>query len=327
MPLVSIVVPTFNRVAMLREAVESALAQRHPELEVVVSDNASEDGTREAALAWRADPRFRYHRNATNLGMVANWRRAVFEHARGDWFLILSDDDRLLDPDYLSKAMALVREHPGVVLVYADGYVLDESTGRTEALRLPFGTVEEGTTVFASRDRVLPQDFTLCNVLFKRSLALELDAFANPLNICCDSELFLKSCLFGQVGVVHDPVSLYRVHGANLILQRHEDPRVYGAMLDYYLEPRRLAVERRALTRRQLRAFDQVTRRAMRRTILALERAHPDRVDDLVEHLWTREPRLAFRALLNGRHARRALPLVGRRLRAALGRRVGRRVD
>lgn len=328
MPRVSIVIPTRNRRDMVREAVESALAQRSSDLEVLVSDNASEDGTQEALHGYRSDPRFRYFRNETDLGMVANWRQAVFEHARGDFFLILSDDDCLVDPDYLSKAMGLVREHPDVVIVYAEGYILDESTGRRRELRLPFGSLEKGTTVFATRDRVFPVDFTLCNVLFKRSLALELDAFDDPFNICCDSELFLEACLFGNVGVVHDLVSQYRVHGANLILGQFEDPRVLSACLNLYFKPRRLAIERGALTRRQLRAFDQVTRRAVRNALRVVAERHPRFLGELMGHLCRAEPWLAFRALSQRRYVRLALREVGRRLGAALSRKAGRsRID
>ena len=314
-PRVSIVIPTFNRVAMLREAVESALAQRFDDLEVLVSDNASEDGTREAMDAYRSDPRFRYLRNETNLGMVGNWRKAVFEAARGEFFLILSDDDTLLDPGYVAKAMALVDRHPDVVIVYANGYILDEGSGVRRELRLPFGSLEKGTTVFASRDRVRPQDFTLCNVLFRRRLALELDAFRDPFNLSCDSELFLKACLFGNVGVIHDFVSQYRIHGANLIFRRHEDPRYYAANLDYFLEPRRLAIARGALTPRQLRAFDRMARRSMRRTIEAVGEHHPAHLRGLVRRLWSAEPGLTLRVLCQPRlHARLAWQALRRRL-------------
>ncbi|HZY04967.1 MAG TPA: glycosyltransferase [Anaeromyxobacteraceae bacterium] len=318
MPRVSIVIPTFNRLGMLAEAVTSALAQRYPDLEVLVSDNASEDGTREAMQAHIADRRFRYFRNETNLGMVANWRKAVFEHARGDFFLILSDDDRLIDPDYVSKAMALVQRHPQVVMVYADGYILDESTGTRRELRLPFGSLERGTTVFASRDRVFPQDFTLCNVLFKRSLAMELDAFDNPLNLCCDSELFLKTCLFGDVGVIHDLVSEYRLHGANLIHRHHQDLRIYAANLDFFFKPRRLAIERRALTRRQLRDFDQSARRAVRVTVRLVAERHPGQAGELVDRLWETGGWLTLRALFHRRTAGLALGGLTRRLRRVL---------
>ena len=67
-----------------------------------------------------------------------------------------------------------------MALVYAGGWVVDERRGRRRELRLPFGEVTPGPVVFASRDRVKPLDFTLCNVLFRRALAVELDAFSDP---------------------------------------------------------------------------------------------------------------------------------------------------
>jgi glycosyltransferase involved in cell wall biosynthesis len=315
MPRVSIVIPTFNRLAMLEEAVRSALAQRHPDLEVLVSDNASDDGTEAAMQAHRLDPRFRYHRNATNLGMVGNWRKAVLELARGDWFLILSDDDLLLDADYVAKAMALVDRHPQVALVYAEGLLVDEATGTRQELRLPFGEVAAGPAVFAARDRVRPMDFTLCNVLFRRSLALELDAFDDPRDICCDSVLFLESCLLGDVGVIHEPVSLYRLHGANLLKRQTDDLAGYAASLAYYTRPRRMAVERGALTPAQLAAFDEAARRAIRRAILRVARRRPGAVGEFVGHLRRADPPLLEAAL---RHPLFRLKLAARRLAGRL---------
>jgi glycosyltransferase involved in cell wall biosynthesis len=296
--------------------VESALAQRFDDLEVLVSDNASEDGTREAMEAYRADPRFRYVRNQTNLGMVGNWRKAVFEAARGEFFLILSDDDTLLRTDYLAKAMALVDGHQDVVMVYANGYVLHEGRGEREELRLPFGTLETGTTVFASRGRIGPQDFTLCNVLFRRALAIELDAFSNPLNICCDSELFLESCLFGNVGIVHDFVSQYRMHGDNLITRHHQDPRIYAASLDYFFKPRRLALARKALTWKQRWDFGVVTRRAMKQSLFVVAERNPDYLGDFVRQLWRHEPGLTLGVLTRPR-------LLATLVRHAVRRRLG----
>ncbi|HYQ79913.1 MAG TPA: hypothetical protein VEP68_00360, partial [Anaeromyxobacteraceae bacterium] len=214
--------------------------------------------------------------------------------------------------------------HPEVVIVYADGYILDESTGTRQELRLPFGSLERGTTVFASRDRVFPQDFTLCNVLFKRSLAVELDAFDNPLNLCADSELFLKACLFGDVGVIHELVSQYRIHGSNLIFRHHEDLRIYAANLDYFFRPRRLAIERGALTRPQRRAFEAAARRGLRKTVVVVSERHGERVAEVVDRLWEADPWLTLRALCHRRTAGLALGRLGRWLRRALPRGVGR---
>lgn len=241
LPRVSVIIPTYNRAEMFAQAVESALAQDYPALEVIASDNASTDGTAAAAARYASDPRFSWRRNPENLGMVGNWKKAVLDYASGDWFLILSDDDYLTDPGYISRAMALAGTDPGVALVYAGGTLLDADTGAEERLVLPFEGVTEGREVFLSRGLVKPMDFTLCNVLFNRRLALQQNPFHDPDDLLCDSELFLKMCLAGKAGVIKGPVSVYRRHSANLSGGRSGNARQLLAGLNFPVESYRAA--------------------------------------------------------------------------------------
>jgi glycosyltransferase involved in cell wall biosynthesis len=296
-PRISILLPTYNRAALLREALASALAQTWPDVEVVVSDNASTDDTAQVVAGFQGDPRLRYHRNETNVGMVANWRGALEHLATGDFFLILSDDDCLLDPRYLEKAAALIQANPGIVLVYAEGRILDTLTGEVQELRLPFGPVEPGTRIFAMRDRVAPQDFTLCNVLFHRARALALDPFSDPLDLSCDSELFLNLCLEGQVGIVKGPVSLYRLHGGNLIRTVYGDPGILAHSVRLFLNPYRRALERGVLSPEERRDFEETCRTALARILLAMARHHPDHFEAFRASLLEQAPLLARQAL------------------------------
>ncbi len=168
---VSILIPTFNREDYLPRAVESALKQDYPDIEVIVSDNASTDGTEEVVKKYDDNLRFKYFRNKENIGMVANWRKALNKYATGKYFMILSDDDYLIDDRYISKAVKLIETENDVVMVYANGYLHYESTNEKVKFILPFKGVESGKLIFLSRNKVLPQDFCLCNILFKRNLS------------------------------------------------------------------------------------------------------------------------------------------------------------
>jgi glycosyltransferase involved in cell wall biosynthesis len=94
-PAVSIGLPTFNRAAGLQRAAESVLAQTWTDLELVISDNASDDGTQSLCgeLA-RRDARVKVVRHETNMGAEANFR-CVLEQAGGTLFMWLADDDWL----------------------------------------------------------------------------------------------------------------------------------------------------------------------------------------------------------------------------------------
>lgn len=93
-PLVSVVIPTFNRSDILPSAIRSILAQTFADFELVVCDNASTDDT-PRAIAGFTDPRLRYVRAPRHLVIADNWEFAR-SHARGTLVLMLGDDDALV---------------------------------------------------------------------------------------------------------------------------------------------------------------------------------------------------------------------------------------
>jgi glycosyltransferase involved in cell wall biosynthesis len=115
-PLVSIGLPVRNGEQHLVEAARSVLDQDYDRLELLISDNASEDGTEEICrqLA-RADTRVRYHRHPRDIGLVPNFN-SVLHHARGTYFKWMGDDDRLA-PTYVSRCAKVLDDDPELILV------------------------------------------------------------------------------------------------------------------------------------------------------------------------------------------------------------------
>lgn len=242
-PKVSILIPTFNRAHYLFQSIESALAQDYPDLEVVVSDNASTDETESVIKRFSSDGRFKYFKNDKNIGMVKNWRKALVDYITGDWFLILSDDDYLINSEYISNAMKIIVSNKDIVIVYGYGYILNEDLNKMTELILPFNDIEEGKIIFLKRGEVSPQDFILCNVLFNRKIALTLNSFSNEYNLVCDSELFLKMCLYGKIGIIKEFVSVYRVHSSNLLKTQLSDINILKNKPEYLLQAYNFAIQ------------------------------------------------------------------------------------
>ena len=126
-PLVSIGVPAYNAERFLAPALESLLAQDMEDLEVVVSDNASTDGTAEICqdLAAR-DPRLRYVRQPVNLGGAVNFNAAFgLRHPDALYFKWAAADD-VHEPGYLSAVLDVLRGDPTVSVAHCRTDDVDE---------------------------------------------------------------------------------------------------------------------------------------------------------------------------------------------------------
>ncbi len=132
-PIVTAIIPTFRRAALLKRAVLSVLAQTRPELLVLVCDNASDDETGEvvAELA-RHDPRVIYHRHPKNMGAQFNFQYGL-DAVTTEMFSFLSDDD-LLFPDFYRRAVRSLEGEPGAGF-YASQTVLYDVGRGTHRLR------------------------------------------------------------------------------------------------------------------------------------------------------------------------------------------------
>ena len=116
-PLVSILVPTYNREKYIGACLQSALNQTYRNLEVIVVDNASSDSTWDIVGEIASqDQRVRRFRNEINLGPVRNWERCLAE-ARGELAKFLWSDD-LISPTFVSKTVPWLRDNPEAGFVY-----------------------------------------------------------------------------------------------------------------------------------------------------------------------------------------------------------------
>jgi glycosyltransferase involved in cell wall biosynthesis len=133
-PVVSVCIPTFNHGRFLGEAIRSVLEQDYDDYEIVVSDNASTDDTRDVVRTF-SDCRIQYLRSERNIGMMENWNRAVLA-SRGRYLKLLQADDILL-PGALSLAVPILEAVGGVGMVVGARAYIDE-WGQILGTKFPF---------------------------------------------------------------------------------------------------------------------------------------------------------------------------------------------
>jgi glycosyltransferase involved in cell wall biosynthesis len=181
-PLVSIGISTYNRaMGYLREALQSSLDQTYPNLEIIVSDNCSEDET-EVVVRGFDDPRIRYFRQPHNIGANNNFNFCL-QQARGDYFLLLHDDDRI-DPDFVEACMDAAGDATTFGLLRTGVRVID-ATGRMLAERpndvAGLSPAEFFLAWFDGRTSLY-----LCNTLYNTRFLREAGGFRSRRNLFQD---------------------------------------------------------------------------------------------------------------------------------------------
>src|SRR6266481_3602004 len=130
-PSVSVGMPVYNGERWIREAIDSILGQTYRDLELVICDNASTDGTEALCRAYAArDPRVRYYRNSENLGVNEN-HNGVFRHARGEYFKWASSSD-ICAERLIERCVAVLDTRPDVVLSYGRTALIGEHLSAAE---------------------------------------------------------------------------------------------------------------------------------------------------------------------------------------------------
>jgi glycosyltransferase involved in cell wall biosynthesis len=125
-PQVSIAIAAYNRAHLIDRTLDSLLRQTVQDFEIVISDDASPDGTGEVCERYAAaDPRVRYFRNEDRLGLGGNCSR-VLSMTRGE-FVILAGDDDIYEPNFLERLLAEMRRFPSLSLAACRVDLIDQN--------------------------------------------------------------------------------------------------------------------------------------------------------------------------------------------------------
>jgi glycosyltransferase involved in cell wall biosynthesis len=208
-PLVTIGLPVFNAERHLRQALDSLLGQDYPNVEVIVSDNASEDATAEICKSYsERDGRLHYHRAEHNMGATWNFNR-VFALARGEYFMWAAHDDAR-DPRYVSACVAALRRQPDAVLCCTGIRFIDADDRTIDVPAYVAGIRPTGKTP-GERLRQVARACNWYDVYgLARTSALGQTRRAVP-TWGFDVVVTLELCLRGAVVLVPEPLFTYRL--------------------------------------------------------------------------------------------------------------------
>ncbi len=206
MILCSVAIPVFNRRDLVRKALESALNQNVPGLEILVVDNCSTDGTWEILQTYQ-DPRLRLVRNDENVGLFGNFNRCL-ALARGTYLRFLCSDDILI-PGCLESEIRIMKAHPEVALLSTAGQLVDaedRSLGSVADDMSPGiytgpSAIRAWFDFFSSYGRN-PFNYP-SGVLFRREAALQVGEFDASMRLAGDVNFYLKVLEHGELAITN----------------------------------------------------------------------------------------------------------------------------
>jgi predicted O-linked N-acetylglucosamine transferase (SPINDLY family)/glycosyltransferase involved in cell wall biosynthesis len=198
-PLVSICIPTYNGAAFIGEAIQSALAQTYPNIEVIISDDGSTDETIAIAQSFTsqtsADFRIILHRN---YGLSQNWNFCISQ-AKGKYIKFLFQDD-FLAPECIAKMVAVAEQNPKIGMVFSPRGITIDAAESNPILRRAAQSINDLHKGWSN----------LKSIQSGQELLADANCLNNPINkIGEPSTVLIAARVFAEIGLFDSGLSQY----------------------------------------------------------------------------------------------------------------------
>lgn len=224
-PLVTIAIPTLNRAALLQDCLAAALGQTYGNFEVLVSDNASTDGTAQR-LKDISDRRLRIIRQKVNIGLLRNLN-VLLEQARGEYVVFVPDDDRIA-PHMLERCVALIRYEqniPAIVTLCDVSFLAQGQTWRAPGNQTLGTGIWNGAEILYEflKDRM---SVAMCSVMYRTERLRAAGGFPLDFPYAADIAAWGPLLLEGRAGLVNEACATIALHSASQTSDLAIDVRV-----------------------------------------------------------------------------------------------------
>ncbi|MBS1257947.1 MAG: Chondroitin synthase [Candidatus Scalindua arabica] len=228
MATVSVIIHTFNNEKFIGETIESVLKQTYDDYEIIVIDDGSVDGTRDALQPYMQRIRYHYKEN----GGIASAKNAGISLSEAEFIAFLDHDD-LWDPDKLKLQMEHFNSNPQIGLVYAK-YT---SFRNDKELRTK---PDKGYSGWIFKELLSKSFIQTSTVMVKRECLNEVGPYDESFSLGDEYDMFLRIARKFQCGFIDKGLTRYRVHDRNAskddLLFDKENLRVFKKVYNGYTD-------------------------------------------------------------------------------------------
>lgn len=240
-PLVSIVIPVYNREVFVKEAIDSALGQTYSNVEVIVVDNCSTDHTWDVINSCQSD-KVRVYRNDTNIGPVLNWKRGI-ELSRGEYVKLLFSDD-MISENYVEESLKCFDKETAFVLSPEHKLINGEITSQRRYKKKKYTSKEYIRRLYVLYSKEFP--VSPGAALFRKkdiesSFVTEIPTMGNlqPLKNGAGIDLLMYMVIankYHHISISPQSKAIFRAHDGSFTSQDSSIAHYYIRAMIYFLD-------------------------------------------------------------------------------------------
>jgi glycosyltransferase involved in cell wall biosynthesis len=214
-PLVSIAIITYNHARFIENAIKSVLSQDYPNIEIIISDDASGDNTLAIVdkYAKKYSDKIKVLSAENNIGAAGNWLKCA-SHCQGKYIVGLAGDDEFL-PQIISKQVKIMESDPDIAICYADAVVFDVPTQKKLYLLSDKIPAKSGGIQVALRDSIYYSPATM----FRKELVPKENIFKgikHGTDLAFYKELIIIAGPAAKIQYLPEVLYKYQKHEANI---------------------------------------------------------------------------------------------------------------
>lgn len=237
---VSVCIPLFNRGRFIEQAVRSVLAQAYSDLDIVIVDNFSTDGSYEKVSAIK-DQRIRLFRNPSNIGSTGNWNRCV-ALAKGELIALFHADD-VYEKNMIEQQVAAFENDPSLGAVFTAANIIDANGDLTGSMFLEPSLAEaeriDLDSAFSNYVESGRGSFVCPSVMIPKKVYDEIGGYnGDDFRYAFDYDLYFRVLEKHPVRILKEKLMRYRQYneqGTKQVIKKHHFPDEFYKLFNKFI--------------------------------------------------------------------------------------------
>ena len=211
---ISVIIPSYNRKDFIGRAITSVFNQNYDEIEIIIIDDGSTDGTFEYLNEqYKDEKRVKILKNAKNSGAGFS-RKAGYQASRGSYLIFMDDDDYYTNFDFFKHAVDVLNSRPNVGMVSSSSVIeyVNDNAFEDSIMNIK-GEISGPEYLSKFQQEYMKSNSTFTTIFRKKTLE---DANFKDVDMVNDSTIYLRALLAGDAFILDEISGVYRVHSKNI---------------------------------------------------------------------------------------------------------------